>query len=99
MASFEWGPVLPTLAGPRVDLRGLTRQDALAILGIFGDPAVMESWSSPPLENLAGAAELIDEIHDRIFLGLLRTEWPGADAAEPAEPAGRDPRLHSEPRR
>ena len=64
VSSFEWGHELPKLSGRRVDLRWLTRQDAPAILAIFGDPEVMKFWSSPPLQSLAGAEDLIEEIHD-----------------------------------
>jgi [ribosomal protein S5]-alanine N-acetyltransferase len=65
---FEWGDELPRLSGRRLDLRWLTREDAPAILAIFGDPEVMRFWSSPPLEDLAAAAGFIDEIH-----GLFRS--------------------------
>lgn len=63
MVSFEWGSALPTLSARRVDLRWLIPEDAPAVLKIFGDPEVMQFWSSPPLKDLAAATELIEEIH------------------------------------
>lgn len=63
MVLFEWGSELPTLPAQRVDLRWLTPEDAPGILSVFGDPEVMRFWSSPPLKDLAGAHELIEEIH------------------------------------
>jgi [ribosomal protein S5]-alanine N-acetyltransferase len=71
---FDWGHELPRLAGKRVDLRWLTLQDAPAILTIFGDPEVMEFWSSPPLQNLDGAAGLIEEIH-QLFGARRLFQW------------------------
>lgn len=68
MTAFEWGDELPRLSGCRLDLRWLRPEDAPAILSIFGDPEVMRFWSSPPLQDLAAAAALIDEIH-----GLFRS--------------------------
>jgi len=50
VSSFEWGHELPRLSGRRVDLRWLTRQDAPAILAIFGDPEgheVLELATTP----------------------------------------------------
>lgn len=72
--SFEWGDELPTLHGRRVDLRPITGQDAPAILAIFGDPAVTQFWSSPPLPNLTAATELIEEIHD-LFRARHLFQW------------------------
>lgn len=74
MVSFEWGSELPRLSARRVDLRWLTPEDAPAILSIFGDPEVMRYWSSPPLQDLAAAKELIDEIHDH-FRSRRLFQW------------------------
>jgi len=74
VSSFKWGHELPKLSGRRVDLRWLTRQDAPAILAIFGDPEVMKFWSSPPLQSLAGAEDLIKEIHD-LFGSRQLFQW------------------------
>ena len=63
MAPFEWGNELPTLPARRLDLRWITHDDGPAILSIFGDPRVMQYWSSPRLQDLASARELIDQIH------------------------------------
>lgn len=74
MSSFEWGHELPRLAGRRVDLRWLTRADSPAILATFGDPAVMEFWSSPPLQSLDGAVNVIEEIHE-LFRSRRLFQW------------------------
>jgi RimJ/RimL family protein N-acetyltransferase len=72
--SFEWGPELPRLVGSRVDLRWLTSEDAPALLDVFGDPEVMEFWSSPPLQNLDDARKLIEGIH-RLFASRGLFQW------------------------
>lgn len=74
MSSFEWDRELPRLAGRRVDLRWLAPGDSPAILATFGDPAVMEFWSSPPLQDLDGALRLIEEIHE-LFLSRRLFQW------------------------
>lgn len=74
MPSFEWGRELPRIPGPRVDLRWLTQQDAPALLAVFGDPEVMKFWSSPPLQDLAEAVDLVDEIHD-LFNSRRLFQW------------------------
>jgi RimJ/RimL family protein N-acetyltransferase len=72
--AFEWGGELPRLSGGRVDLRWLTVDDAPALLRVFGDVEVMRFWSSPPLENLAAASDLIDDIH-RHFHARRLFQW------------------------
>ena len=62
--SFAWGDRLPTISAPRVDLRWMTRDDAPALLEVFGDTEVMRFWSSPPLADLQAAQQLVDEIQD-----------------------------------
>ena len=74
MAGYEWGETLPTLPGDRLDLRWLTREDAPALLAIFGDDDVMEFWSSPPLANMPAATALVDEIH-RLFAARELFQW------------------------
>jgi RimJ/RimL family protein N-acetyltransferase len=74
LASVEWGNELPRLTGRRIDLRWLTREDASAILAVFGDPQVMRYWSSPPLRDLGAATELIDEIHG-LFASRRLFQW------------------------
>jgi RimJ/RimL family protein N-acetyltransferase len=74
MSSFDWDHELPRIAGRRVGLRWLTRADAPAILATFGDPAVIEFWSSPPLQNLDGALKLIEEIHE-LFHSRRLFQW------------------------
>lgn len=74
MLPFDWGDELPRLSGRRLDLRELTPKDAPAILSIFGDAEVMRFWSSPPLQDLAAAAALIDGIHD-LFRSRQLFQW------------------------
>ena len=74
MTSIEWGSEPPRLSGRRLELRGLTRDDAPALFAVFGDPAVMRYWSSPPLPNLAAAAELIEEING-YFAARRSFQW------------------------
>jgi RimJ/RimL family protein N-acetyltransferase len=57
------GDRLPTLPAGRVRLRWLEPLDAGALLEIFGDPAVMRYWSSPPLPDRRAAEDLLAEIH------------------------------------
>src|SRR5262249_7799581 len=74
MNGFDWGDRLLTLPGRRLDLRWLTQDDAPDVLAIFGDPEVMRYWSSPPLQDLAGATALIQEIHD-LFRARQLFQW------------------------
>jgi len=74
MAGYEWGQTLPTLSASRLDLRWLTREDAPALLAIFGDDDVMEFWSSPPLADMPAATALMDEIH-RFFAARELFQW------------------------
>jgi len=74
MAGYEWGQTLPTLSASRLDLRWLTREDAPALLAIFGDDDVMEFWSSPPLADMLAATALMDEIH-RFFAARELFQW------------------------
>jgi ribosomal-protein-alanine N-acetyltransferase len=73
-SAFEWGNELPRLSGRRLELRALTREDAPAIFAIFGDPAVMKYWSSPPLQSLSEAAGIIEEIQS-LFSARLGFQW------------------------
>lgn len=68
------GDKLPILRANRVLLRWLTAEDVPALFGIFSDPTVMRYWSSPPLEDEAAAAELLEEIH-RFFREKTLFQW------------------------
>jgi RimJ/RimL family protein N-acetyltransferase len=72
--TFEWGHELPRVQGRRVDLRWLTRDDAPAMFAIFGDPDVMNWWSTSALERPAEALDLIDEIHE-LFATRRLFQW------------------------
>jgi [ribosomal protein S5]-alanine N-acetyltransferase len=74
MESYDWGRELPTLSGPRLTMRMLTQADAPEVFGVFGDPEVMRFWSSPPLPDVAGARELIDQIED-LFKARRLFQW------------------------
>lgn len=54
---------IPVLESTRVLLRPVWDTDLDAIFEIFSDPQVMRYWSTPPLRDVAAAAELITEIH------------------------------------
>jgi RimJ/RimL family protein N-acetyltransferase len=57
------GDRLPILPAGRVRLRWLEPRDVDALLQVFGDPAVMRYWSSPPLRDRRAAEDLLAEIH------------------------------------
>jgi [ribosomal protein S5]-alanine N-acetyltransferase len=81
-----WTDTLPTLQGPRVQLRALEDDDAPALLSIFGDPEVVKYWSSPELRNLAAAKELLGEIREKINARRL-LQW-GVAARDTGEVIG-----------
>jgi ribosomal-protein-alanine N-acetyltransferase len=55
---------LPTITADRIALRPLTEADVPALFAIFSEPQVMRYWSSPPLEGLNEAGELLAHIQD-----------------------------------
>jgi ribosomal-protein-alanine N-acetyltransferase len=55
---------LPTITADRVALRWLTEGDVPALFAIFSAPDVMRYWSSPPLEHIDEARELLAHIQD-----------------------------------
>ncbi len=65
---------LPTLRADRVLLRWLIAEDVPALFEIFSDPQVMRYWSSPPLEDQAAAAELLEEI-GQYFRSRTLFQW------------------------
>jgi RimJ/RimL family protein N-acetyltransferase len=56
------GDRLPIPPAGRVRLRWLEPRDVDALLQVFGDPAVMRYWSSPPLPDRRAAEDLLAEI-------------------------------------
>jgi RimJ/RimL family protein N-acetyltransferase len=56
------GDRLPTLTATRVRLRWLETGDVDELLAVFGDPAVMRYWSSPPLPGRSAAEALLTDI-------------------------------------
>lgn len=69
----------PLLQGPRVRLRGPRDDDAPALFDLFGDARVMRYWSRPPMQDLAEARALIDDIHQSMIDRRL-INWVIADA-------------------
>jgi len=62
---------LPTLETERLRLRWLEERDVEPLYEVFGDPAVMRYWSSPPLADKAAATALLHEIRDYFVSGEL----------------------------
>ncbi|HUP43508.1 MAG TPA: GNAT family N-acetyltransferase, partial [Thermoanaerobaculia bacterium] len=58
----DLGARLPTLRGPEVELRWLTRADVPALLEIFSDPEVTRFLGVPRLRNRADAGRFLAEI-------------------------------------
>lgn len=77
---YAWAERLPTLESERLRLRWLTEDDAPALLEVFGDPRVIRWWSSPLMEDLDAARELVADIHDH-FAARELFQWGLADAA------------------
>lgn len=73
-SEFDWGESLPELVGRRVRLGPMDADDAPALLAIFGDPEVVRYWSSPPLEGLAAARQLVEDIR-ALFEERTLFEW------------------------
>lgn len=73
-ATSNLGVTLPTLEGERVRLRWMTRDDAPALFEVFSDPEVTRYWSSPPLSDLAGAIQLVADVHE-LFEQRRLFEW------------------------
>jgi RimJ/RimL family protein N-acetyltransferase len=74
MERFDWGDELPTRTGPRVQLRGMTLADAPSLLTVFGDPEVMQYWSSPPIRDMRDAEELVEDIRG-LFASRQLFQW------------------------
>ena len=72
---------LPRLEAGSLALRMIRPEDADDLFAIFGNPDVMRYWSTPPLEDLAGARDLVGEIQQcfesrRLFQwGLVRGQY------------------------
>ena len=53
---------LPPLDTPRLRLRTIERDDVPALYAVFSDPRVMRYWSSAPMQDIAEAVALHDDI-------------------------------------
>jgi [ribosomal protein S5]-alanine N-acetyltransferase len=71
---FEWGSALPVIPAGRVTLRPLRDADVPALFEIFGDVEAMRFWGSPPLQDLAAAHALLDDIR-RHFAARTLFQW------------------------
>lgn len=60
--AYSWGSALPVREGARVRLRVLRDEDVPALFEIFGNAEAMRYWGSPPLRDLTGARQLLDDI-------------------------------------
>ena len=70
-ATFDFGDRLPTLDAHPVRLRWLTEADIPALFSTFGDPEVTRYWGFGVLSDLAGAAALLEDIHQQFRAGTL----------------------------
>jgi len=59
------------LVAERLRLRWLEERDVDPLYEVFGDPAAMRYWSSPPLVDKAAATALLREIRDCFARGEL----------------------------
>jgi RimJ/RimL family protein N-acetyltransferase len=73
-SAFDWGAQLPALSSSRLTLRWLRDADAPDVFAVFRDSEVMRYWSSPPMQRLAEAAELIRRIHE-LFRSRTLFQW------------------------
>ena len=60
------------LTTERLTLRKLTEADIPALFQIYGDPEAMRYWSSPPMTDLAEAADLLQRTQEGYAQG---TSW------------------------
>ena len=65
----------PTIDATRISLRWISEEDLDALFTIFSNAEVMRYWSTPPLADKSEANELLKEIQDAFFYGLLRPDW------------------------
>jgi len=56
--------ILPIIEAQRLRLRWIEESDLNQLFEIFSDPRVMRYWSTPPLQNLEEALELLRQIHE-----------------------------------
>ncbi len=72
--TYNWGHALPLLTTDRLCLRSLTANDADGIFAVFGDPEVIQYWSTPALPDVQAAALLIKEINES-FVSRHLFQW------------------------
>jgi [ribosomal protein S5]-alanine N-acetyltransferase len=71
---LEGATILPTLETERLTIRWLEDRDVPRLFEIFSNPEVMRYWSSPPLEDIQGAEELLREIR-QFFESRTLFQW------------------------
>lgn len=74
MGDEFWGDQLPTLSKSRLTLRWMHAPDLPDLFAVFSDPEVMRYWSSPPLQAMAQAERLLQEVHD-LFARRTLFQW------------------------
>jgi RimJ/RimL family protein N-acetyltransferase len=72
---------LPTITADRIALRWLTEEDVRDLFAIFSDADVMRYWSSPPLEKIDEARDLLAHIQD-CFGRRVLFQWGVARRAD-----------------
>ena len=77
---MDW-TCLPTIQATRLTLRRISTDDVDAIFDVFSDAEVMRFWSTPPLEDRAGAVALVNEIQDS-FARQVMLKWGVARRAD-----------------
>lgn len=65
---------LPRLQGDTIALRSMRSSDALALLAIYGDPAVMKYTDEAPFENLETVSLMLQSVHTLLAKGAS-LEW------------------------
>jgi ribosomal-protein-alanine N-acetyltransferase len=65
---------LPRLQGDRIELRCMRESDALALLDIYGDPAVTAYTDEKPFENVATVFLMLDSVQ-RLLRSGESLEW------------------------
>lgn len=71
---LEGATILPTIETERLALRWLRDEDVPHLFEIFSNLEVMRYWSSPPLQDLAGAEALLREIR-QYFEARTLFQW------------------------
>ncbi|MHC4837236.1 MAG: GNAT family N-acetyltransferase [Planctomycetota bacterium] len=66
-----WGDRLPTVPGPRLDLRWIEEHEVDGLFAVFSDPEVVRYWSTPAMRERREAEEYLASIHRHFAAGDL----------------------------